>query len=157
MITSTYDVIVGWKKNIFRLPRGKCGDDFSKELARLINLFVNKTKWERLALPLVHIFIPIMLQLPSPKSKPRENAKYMTSRLERWKEGNIESLMAEMREIQERIKPHDKESIQEKSNQKMFVSLMLFGKLGDAAKKINNEDSIKGGQSPFWYDSYSRN
>ena len=107
-------------------------------------MFVNKTKWERLALPLVHIFIPIMLQLPSPKSKPRENAKYLTSRLERWKDGNLESLMAETKEIQQRIKPYDKDSKQEKSNQKMFVNLMLFGKLGDAAKKVNNEDSIKG-------------
>ena len=27
---------------------------------------------------------------------------------------------------------------------KAFTSLMLLGKLGDAAKKINNDDSIKG-------------
>ena len=66
MITSSYETIIGWKKNIFRLPRGKCGEDFIKELTRLINLFVDKTPWHRVALPLIHIFVPIMLQLPSP-------------------------------------------------------------------------------------------
>ena len=30
------------------------------------------------------------------------------------------------------------------ANQKHFVNLMLLGKLGDAAKKINNDDAIKG-------------
>ena len=82
LIQTTYATIIGWKKNIFRLPRGNCGSDFIKELTRLINLFVNKTKWERLALSLVHIFIPLMLQKPSSKSKPREHTKYLTSRLE---------------------------------------------------------------------------
>ena len=37
LITSTYETIIGWKKNTFRLPRGKCGTDFIKELTRLIN------------------------------------------------------------------------------------------------------------------------
>ena len=73
-----------------------------------MNLFVNKTKWGRLALPLVHNFIPIMLQLPSPESKPREHAKYLVFRLLRWEQGELESLMNEVREIQSRIKSHKK-------------------------------------------------
>ena len=66
-VKSMYATIIGWKKNIFRLPRGKCGSDFIDELTRLINLFVNKTQWKRLALPIAHIFIPLMLQKPSSK------------------------------------------------------------------------------------------
>ena len=60
-VKSAYQKVITWKKNIFSLPRGKCGSDFLKELTRLLCLFVDKTKWERLALPLVHIFVPIML------------------------------------------------------------------------------------------------
>ena len=144
VVTTTYETLVGWKKNIFRLPRGKCGSDFIKELTRLINLFVDKTPWERLALSLVHIYVPIMLQLPSPKSKPREQAKYLTSRLERWKSGDIKSLMDETAEIQRRLKPRKSEGDRTEENQKSFVKLMLLGKIGDAAKKVNNEDTIKG-------------
>ena len=144
LITSTYETIIGWKKNTFRLPRGKCGINFIKELTRLINLFVDKTKWERLALPLVHIFVPIMLQLPSPKWKPREHAKYLTSRLEMWSNGDLDSLMAETCEIQKRLKPRKKDNDQSEASRKAFVRLMLLGKVGDAAKKINNDDSIRG-------------
>ena len=141
---SAYETIIGWKKNTFNLPRGKCGTDFVKELTRLINLFVDKTKWERLALPLVHVFVPLMLQKPSQKSKPREHSKYLTSRLQRWKDGDLHSLMKETREIQKRIVVKKGETDQKEANQKSFVNLMLQGKIGEAAKKINNDDSIKG-------------
>ena len=144
LISSTYETIIEWRKNTFRLPRGKCGIDFIKELTRLINLFVDKTQWERLAIPLVHIFIPIMLQLPSPKSKPREHSKYLASRLEKWKNGDMRSLMDENNEIQKRLKSRKNGGDKGDQKQKSFVKLMLLGKIGDAAKKINNEDSIKG-------------
>ena len=58
-IAETYKEVTTWKKNLFLLPRGKAGTDFIVELTRLINLFINDTKWSRIALPLVHIFIPI--------------------------------------------------------------------------------------------------
>ena len=144
LIQSSYDQIIGWKKKIFTLPRGKCGTDFIKELARLINLFVNKTKWQRVALSLVHIFIPIMLQKPSKKTKPRDHSKYLKLRLEKWSRGEIASLMEEASEIQKRMKPGKNEESKEDVAYKAFVKLMMLGKVGEAAKKINNDDSIKG-------------
>ena len=60
VIRETYKEIIAWKKNLFLLPRGKVGRDFIIELTRLVNLFVCKTKWQKMALPLVHIFLPIM-------------------------------------------------------------------------------------------------
>ena len=50
-VRAAYQEIISWKKNIFLLPRGKAASDFIKEMTRLINLFVFKTKWEWLALP----------------------------------------------------------------------------------------------------------
>ena len=150
-VKSTYAIIIGWKKNFFRLPRGKCGNDFIVELTRLINLFVDKTQWLRLALSIVLVFIPLMLQKPSSKSKPRDHAKYLTSRLERWKSGQLKSLMDEAKEIQKRITSKTKEKITSKNSgrkskapSEAFVDLMLQGKPGDAAKKINNDDAVKG-------------
>ena len=125
IITSIYRTIVGWRRNIFRLPRGKSGTEFIKELTRLLNLFVDKTKWERLALPLVHIFIPLMLQNPSPKSKPRVHSKYLTLRLTKWKEGNLQSLMQEMVEIQKRLKLIKENKKKVDAAQKAFVKLIF--------------------------------
>ena len=82
---------MGWKKNIFLLPRGRVGREFLTELTRLINLFNYKTKWKDVAISLVHVFIPLMLQKPSAKSKARENAKFLDKRLVLWKEGELVS------------------------------------------------------------------
>ena len=67
-ISKTYKEVTSWRKNLFMLPRGKAGTDFIRELTRLIYLFVNDTKWSRIGLPLVHIFLPLMLRKPSSRS-----------------------------------------------------------------------------------------
>ena len=85
-----------------------------------------------------------MLQNPSPKSKPRIHAKYLASRLAKWKDGNLQSLLDEAAEIQKRLKPRKEDARKESADRKAFVKLMLLGKIGEAAKKINNDDSVKG-------------
>ena len=102
-IKKAYLEITKWKKNMFTLPRGKSGTEFIKELTRLIYLFAEKTKWEKIAMLLVHIFIPLMLQKPSQKSKAKDHVKYLSSRLEKWKDGDLAKLLAECKEIQKRL------------------------------------------------------
>ena len=134
-IQAAYREICSWKKNFFLLPRGKAATDFIKELTRLLNLFVNKTKWERLSLPLVHIFLPIMLQKPSKKSKAKDHAKYLITRLQKWSNGEIHGLMSECREIQKRLTSYKRQ--QKESNSKAFCRLMLVGKVKQALSFIN--------------------
>ena len=81
-----------------------------------------------------------MLQNPSAKSNPCIHSKYSTSRLVKWKDGNIQSLMKEPAEIQSRLKTN-KGNRKNYSQQIASVKLMLFGKVGEAAKKVNDEDS----------------
>ena len=88
-----------------------------------------------------------MLQKPSVKSKPKDNAKYLLSRLERWKNGNLNSLLDETNEIQKRLKKTL--TRKQESNEKAFIRLMTVGKVGQAAKFISNEDSIKGVHQTF--------
>ena len=109
----------------------------------MINLFVRKTAWERLALSLVHIFLPIILQKP----EARDHARYLTTRLKRWADGDLDSLMAETREIQQRMnskKSAKKSARKEETREKAFLRLMMFAKIGPAAKYVNNDDNIKG-------------
>ena len=149
ILTQCYREIITWRKNIFPLPHGNCGESFIKEITRLLNQFNLKSRWERLSLLLVHIFTPLMLQKPSRKSKPREHTQFLACRLQKWKDGDIESLMSEAREIQKRLAKSialDKknEIAKEKAREQTFVKNMMFGKVGPAAKFINNEDSTKG-------------
>ena len=127
-IDTIYNEILDWKKNIFPIPRGKCGNDLIKELTRLIQLFVRDTEWQRLSLALVHIFLPIMLQKPSAKSKPRDNARYLTTRLQRWSEGQQELIM---KECLERLKRSKKK---EEAREKAIGRLMMLGKIVQAVK-----------------------
>ena len=141
-VKGAYKEVTSWRKNIFSLPRGKCGSDFLKELTRLIYLFVDRTYWERLSLPLIHIFIPIMLQKPGPKSKAKDHAKYLAARLGKWSRGELSSLLEEAREIQARLVK--RKFAGDESKRKAFCRLMLMGKVGQAAKYINNGDCISG-------------
>ena len=141
-IQDAYKEITSWKKNIFMLPHGKAGTEFIRELTRLINLFVHQTKWERLAIPLVHVFLPLMLQKPSKTSKARDHAKYVLARLDKWKAGAIKELVEECRAIQKRMVTSKKRNIL--SNRKAFCRLMLAGKVKQALKFINNDNNVKG-------------
>ena len=59
-----------------------------------------------------------------------------------WNEGDISAKMKENKEIQQRLKKaQDK---RQESRDRAFLRLMFFGKLGPAAKFINNEDAVKG-------------
>ena len=83
---------------------GKGGIDFIKELTRKIKLFTMPTKWSRLALAKAHIFIPLMLQKPSARSKVTVHAKYLTRRLEPWNTGDLDSILKQNCEIQNRLR-----------------------------------------------------
>ncbi len=141
-VQAVYSEIVTWRKNMFLVPRGKPGMDFVKELTRLIHLFVDSTKWERLAFSLVHIFLPIMLQKPSRKSKARDHATYLSKRLVKWTNGELDDLMEECRSIQKAFKQQQKTGIESKS--KAFCRLMLLGKVKQATKFIDTSDDTKG-------------
>ena len=138
MIENVYSEIVSWDKNIMILPRGKVGKAFINELSRLISLFTLKSAWEVVALSLVHIFVPLMLQKPSAKSKAKDNTKYLSSRLDQWSQGNVNAILSECREIQRKIK-----RINQTKNfniRKLFCQRMLEGKVGQATRLIDNEN-----------------
>ncbi len=143
IITSVYKEVSKWHKNLFLLPRGKVGCEFIKELTKLLNLFVNNDKkWGRVALALLHIFIPLMLQKPSAKSKAKENSLYLQKRLQWWIQGDLNSLLAETRVIQTRLKKKNEKK--QESKQKAFCRLMLLGKVSKAMNFINNDDITLG-------------
>ena len=153
-IEHIYNEIVKWKKNIFKLPRGKAGRDFISELTRLINLFNYNTAWKNHALSLVHIYVPMMLQKPSKRSKARDNAKYLSKRLNLWHGGKLNQIMQELREIQKRIKIKVDKNIDEKK--KAFCRFMLQGKVAKAVQFIDNGEGATQGVLPATKDNITK-
>ena len=84
-IEATHRKIIVWQKNTFEPPRNSIGKDLIKEITRLINLYNSKTVWEPVALHLVTIFLPIMLQKTSSRSKNCDHTRYLKQRLDSWK------------------------------------------------------------------------
>ncbi len=141
-----YNEIVSWKKNIFTLPRGKVARDFLTELTRIIKLFTCNTKWKPLALKLLHVFVPIMLQKPSLKSKAATNAKYLRERLAMWEKGELNQIMKQCREIQRNIKISKNNTAEQRY--KAFCRHMFEGKVAKALRFIDHDEDATVGMLP---------
>ena len=70
---------------------GKVSRDFIIQLTHMIELINFRNTWEPLALNMIHVFIPIMLQKPTIKSNSKVNAEYLKNCLIEWK--NLVKLM----------------------------------------------------------------
>ena len=122
---------------MFLVPRGKVGNAFIHELSRLISLFNDKTEWESVALRLVFIFIPMMLQKPSKNSWAKDHTIYLDKRLNLWKSGDLTAIISEGREIQNRLEEARK--AHERSLATQFAQLMIHGKVSAATRLINRQ------------------
>ena len=99
-----YLTVIKWQKNFFDIPKGEVGEKFLKKVVTLLQLFNDKTGWESIALLALHVFIPLMLQKPSTKSKNRDHLRYLEKRLKMWKNGELTEIMLEGEEIQKKMK-----------------------------------------------------
>ena len=80
-VDRAYMMIVTWQKNTFTLPRGSgVSKDVIGELTRLIKLFNTKSPLEPVAISLLTIFLPLILQKPSRKSKKSDHVRYLKKR-----------------------------------------------------------------------------
>ena len=148
VLDGIYKEIISWRKNCFLVPnRGKAGKDLIEEITRLINFYNFDTHWKNLSLKLAMIFLPLMLQKPSPKSKPHQNTKFLSKRLKWWEDGDLTSIMNENRAIQKKLQSKVKKD--EESNSKAFCRLMLVGKIRKAVKFIDNDDNAADGIHPL--------
>ena len=97
--------------------------------------------WEPVALQLLNIFVPLLLQKPSARSKARDHIRVLTGRLEVWRNGNLNQLVAEGRTIQKMLQ---KSSVKKLSDIRAFSRLMLIGKVKQALKLVDENGTILG-------------
>ena len=141
-ISKIYEKVTTWKMNLFDVPRGKAGKDFITEITRLLSLFNNRTQWESLALNILMIFPPLMLQKPSSRSKNKDHSRYLHKRLLLWKEGKLQEIISEVEEIQRRISKSTRKK--EESTTRGFTRLMMEGKVKQALRLVDSDNVITG-------------
>jgi hypothetical protein len=142
VIDAAYAKIVTWKKNLFDVPTSKCGKDFVKEATRLLQHFNTRSEMEPVAINLLIIFVPLMLQKPARRSKAGDHKRYLAKRLQWWKDGNISELLAEDDEIQKRMQSSKRN--EKESTLRGFTRLMAEGKVKQALKLFDADNEITG-------------
>ena len=117
-------------------PSGNAANEFVAELTRLILGFVEKTGLERIALTAFFLLPHLILQLPA-SHRAAAKRKAMVRRLELWRAGNFEELLAEGRAIQEHLPSRQCET----NWQRGFVRLMLCGRSSAAMHLLRGRSS----------------
>ena len=70
---------------MFKVPTGRVGQEFIEEVAKTLNHYNSGSHLESIALTMVLIMFPLLLQKPSQSSKSKDHAKYLEKRLVLWR------------------------------------------------------------------------
>ncbi len=113
-VNSAYNEIVHWRRNIFKVPSGKVGKSFVRELGRLFKAYAEGTTLESVALTAAMTLPSLLLQKPHRSSKAKEHVQCLERRMKLWTEGDLEGLLREGHTIQQRLlrTPHSSKSEQ---------------------------------------------
>ena len=106
VLTTAYNEVVNWRRNVFSVPSGSAGKEFIREQARLFNAYAEKSALEPLAIRAAMTMPILLLQKPHRSSKAKEHRICLQRRMEAWKSGNIDVLIQEGHTIQQRLPSH---------------------------------------------------
>ena len=147
MMTCTYDEVIHWKKDLFRVPSGKAGNTFVHELSRLFREYANGSCLESIALKAAMIFPILLLQKPIPSSKNKQHIAHLEKQLNQWNDGNIDELVREGRSIQKQLCKNTRCRPQQQNKTRVFTKLMKNGKVNAALRLLSNQNG--GGPLPL--------
>ena len=142
MLEATYDEVVHWRKNCFKIPLGNAGRSLVDELSRLYSAFADASALECVALRATVVLPILVLQQFHRRSKSKELAACLERRLKTWKDGDLESLVEEGRAIQQRLSK-TRTSQSDSNLARTFANLMFQGKTHAALDLLTNNG--KGG------------
>ena len=83
-VSTVYEQIVYWKKNLFLLPSGKAGKQYIDETTKLMNKWLQELPLKDIAFKAIMIMPNLLLQKPSKTSKAKDHLKVLEIRLESW-------------------------------------------------------------------------
>ena len=83
-VSTVYEQIVYWKKNLFLLPLGRHRKQYIDETPKLMNEWLQESPLKDIAFKAVMIMPNLLLQKPSNNSKAIDHLKALERRLESW-------------------------------------------------------------------------
>lgn len=138
-LVACYKEVVHWRRNVFKIPSGKAGKDFVKELVNLLKAFTDRSTLESVALRAAMVMPSLLLQKASRTSKPKDCVNQLKRRMIDWKKGNISALLHEGRTIQKRLPSMGHGAMPENTLVRTFTQLMAKGKVKDALRVLSQQ------------------
>ena len=135
-VENAYNQAVHWRRNLFKVPLGKAGKQFVKELARLFQAFSDQTPLERIALKAAMLMPMLLFQKPHTTSKAKEHLQCLDRRLTHWFAGEIEVLPR----LFNSISPENSQLLNHLDRQKI-ANLMQNGKTRAALRLLSDKSS----------------
>lgn len=117
------------------LPPGKIGERFVLEIACLFQSFEESTPLESIALMAAMVLPQLLLEKPSHNSRVKDHIKCLQRRMFLWDDGDIQTLVVEVRAIQQRLRQHHHPDETDRVT-KSFVKLMKQGKVKSALRLL---------------------
>ena len=103
VVSSTHEGNIKRKRNLFMLPSGKAGKEYTDECNRLILEWVNDSQLQGIAIKVIMIMPSLLLYKCSRNSKAKNYTESLKRRLKLWKEGDFDGLVREVRFIQSKL------------------------------------------------------
>ena len=84
-ITNAYNEVVHWRRNIFKVPSGRAGKSFVRELVRLFNAYAESNTLESIAVTAAMTLPSLVLQKLHRSSKAKKHAQCLERCTNYWK------------------------------------------------------------------------
>ena len=94
-VSTAYDEIVHWQRNLFQVPYGRVGGDFIQELAKLFHSYGEADALEAIALKAAMLMCALLLQKPHSRTSNRDLVSCLQRRLSLWIQGDVDALLDE--------------------------------------------------------------
>ena len=137
-INAAYNEAVHWRRNIFKVPSGKAGKEFTLELARLFRSYGQASSLECIAIKAAMLMPVLLLQKPSRTSKAKDHVQHLERRLKAWLEGDIAGLVHEGRVIRNHIVHTQRRYEDDDQLARTFAKFMVEGKTHAAMRLLSD-------------------
>ena len=145
VLNRIYEETVHWSRNLFKIPSGKAGTAFVREISRMFRAFADSSALESVAMKVVMVMPALLLQKPHPRSKARDHVVHLERRLQLWLDGRLDELLKEGRTIQRQLLRNPPK--QQEDTARVFAKLMMEGKVRAALRIVTG--SCGGGLLPL--------
>ena len=141
-ISSVYDVVVHWHRNLLLVPFGKVGKAFVKELTKLFTAYGEGGAMECVAMKAAMVMCSLVLQKPQCSAKSRDLIICLECRLDLWGQVMIGELTQEGKVIQPHLAASRAKTskFQHSNVHRLFVNRMLHGDVKAAISLLDSDE-----------------